>query len=356
MAPSSSVALARSTAGRRKALKLVPSPPAAPEVLTATEAAERWRAHPLSIAEPILRNLLGDFHADADHGVSVRDANGTLLWLEGEPAVLDPIGMLPEKPSSIRGGVEVRSSVDGALLGTLDLVGDETSWHPHTRALIIAAARLVEAELAVKQARAEVQSVRAELTPDANVLRIEAMGRPRAVISEGGEDVRLSRRHSEIITMLVLAPEIDDMRLARELYGEAGIAMTARAELSRLRRILGDRLPSTHRRLEGAVETDFAELEAALDCDDINRAIELWRGELLPGSSVPLIVETRERLELRMRDLLLSRPGTALLKRWLQTGAGRDDIEAARELIRRLGPDDPAHAAAASRLRRLSRR
>ncbi len=68
-----------------------------------------------------------------------------------------------------------------------------------------------------------------------------------------------------------------------------------------------------------------------------------------------LIVEARERLELRLRDLLLSRPGTALLKRWLETGAGRDDIEAARELIRRLGPDDPAHAAAASRLRRLSR-
>jgi hypothetical protein len=356
MAPSPSADIARSTAGRRKALKLVPPPPATPEVLTAREAAERWRAHPLSIAEGIQRDQLGDFNADADHGVSVRDADGTLLWLDGEPAILDPIGMLPTAPGAIRGGVEVRDSVEGRVLGRLDLVGDESSWHPHTRALVLAAARLVEAELAVKQARAEVQSVRAELAPDADVLRIDAMGRARAVIVERGEETRLSRRHSEIITMLVLAPEMDDMRLARELYGEDGIAMTARAELSRLRRILGDRLPSTHRRLEGAVETDFGELESALDRDDINRAIELWRGELLPGSTVPLIVEARERLELRMRDLLLSRPGTALLKRWLQTGAGRDDIEAARELIRRLGPDDPAHAAAASRLRRLSRR
>jgi hypothetical protein len=322
-------------------------------VLSAQEAAERWRTHPLSIAEPILRDLLGDIRADTDHGVCVCDADGSLLWVDGAPAVLDPLQIVPG--GSRRGGVPVLDPIDRELLGSIDLVGD-TPAHRHTRALIVAAARLVEAELAVKLARAEVQAVRAHAPPEIEVLRIEALGRTRAVVIDRDREVTLSRRHSEIVAILVLAPDLDDGRLTRELYGEGGVPMTARAELSRLRRILGDRLPSTHRRLDGAVDTDFGELESALDRDDIDRAIELWRGELLPGSTVPLIVETRERLELRMRDHLLSRPGTELLKRWLQTGAGRDDIQAARELIRRLGPDDPAHAAAASRLRRLSRR
>jgi hypothetical protein len=214
----------------------------------------------------------------------------------------------------------------------------------------------VEAELAVALARAEVQAVRAQTPPEVEVLRIKALGRPRAAIFEGDAETRLSRRHSEIVALLVLHPDLEDAQLACELYGKKGVPMTLRSELSRLRRILGDRLPSTARRLDGAIETDFTDLEAALEADDIDRAIELWHGELLPGSTVPLIVEARERLELRLRDLLLSRPGTAVLKRWLETGGGRDDIEAARELIRRLGPDDPAQAAAASRLRRLARR
>jgi hypothetical protein len=326
-------------------------------VLTAREAAERWREHPLFIAEPILRDLLGEVHYESDQEVVVRGADGALLWIDGKPAVLDPAEVFAgERAGWSLGAAPVRDPASGELLGAIDLSGDIASAHPHSRALVSAAARLVEAELAVAHARAEVQAVRAQTPPEVEVLRIEALGRPRALIFEGDTETKLSRRHSEIVVLLVLHPDLEDAHLACELYGENGVAMTLRSELSRLRRVLGDRLPSSARRLDGAVETDFGELETALDGGDIDRAIELWSGELLPGSSVPLIVEARERLELRLRDLLLSRPGTAVLKRWLETGGGRDDIEAARELIRRLAPDDPEHAAAASRLRRLARR
>jgi len=353
----SKVAAGASTDLRAKALRLTRDPADAPAVLTAREAAERWRAHPLSIAEPILRDLLGEVHYESDQEVVVRGADGALLWIDGKPAVFDPEEILAGKRPGgwSLGAAPVRDPSSGELLGAIDLSGDLAEAHPHSLALVSAAAQLVEAEFAVRLARAEVESLRAQTPPEIEVLRIEALGRKRADIIRGDERITLSRRHSEIVAMLVLHPDLEDGRLARELYGEGGAAMTARSELSRLRRILGERLPSTARRLDGVVECDFGELETALDCDDIDRAIALWRGELLPGSTVPLIVEARERLELRLRDLLLSRPGTALLKRWLETGAGRDDIEAARELIRRLAPDDPAHAAAASRLRRLSR-
>ncbi len=342
---------------RAKALRLTRDPAKAPAVLTAREAAERWRAHPLSIAEPILRDLLGEVHYESDQAVVVRGADGALLWIDGKPAVFDPVEILSGKNADgwSYGAAPVRDPRSGALLGAIDLSGDVKEAHPHSLALVNAAAQLVEAELGVMQARAEVADLRAQTPPEIEVLGVEALGRKRAEIVRGDERLKLSRRHSEIVVMLILHPDLDDTRLARELYGENGLAATARAELSRLRRILGDRLPSTARRLEGAVEADFSQLECALDLDDIDRAIKLWRGELLRGSTVPLIVEARERLELRLRDLLLSRPGTALLKRWLETGGGRDDIEAARELIRRLGPDDPDQAAAASRLRRLSR-
>jgi GAF domain len=361
--------------------------PTAPVAINSDEAAERWRSHPLSIAEPVLRELLADVHSDDDQVVLACDADGALLWIDGEPAVLDAAheihlepGAMWSEPAAGTNAMGTALAVEhpiqifsaehlaepvhgwtcsaapvhdprnGELLGVIDLSGEVATAHPHSLALVTAAARVVETELA-QRGFADGSS----LGSHDGALRLQALGRRRMRVEVGRGPTELSHRHSEIVVLLILHPGLDDERLARELYGADGLAGTARAELSRLRKILGDRLPAGERRLLGRVHADFTAFEEALDRGSPAEALDRYPGPLLPGSRVPLVAEARERLELRLRDALRARPGPALLKRWLQTAPGRDDIDLARELVRRLESDDPAHAGAATRLRRLSR-
>lgn len=359
--------------------------PVAPVAITEEDAVERWRRHPLSIAEPLLRELLADVRSDDDQVVLACDADGALLWIDGEPAVLDAAHEIHLEPGAmwsedaagtnamgtalaIEHPIQIFSAEHlaepvhgwtcsaapvhdprtGALLGVIDLSGEVATAHPHSLALIAAAAKVVEAELASRP----LPSRDADVAP---TLRIEALGRRRARVDAGDGPLELSRRHSELVVLIALQPGLGDDRLARELHGEAGIAVTARAELSRLRRLIGDSLPTRERRFEGSVSSDFAALERLLERGDALAALERYPGPLLPGCEVPLIVEARERLELRLRELLAEPGATATLERWLESSAGRDDLGLAREFVGRLDPSDPAYPAAASRLRRLSR-
>lgn len=152
--------------------------------LTAEEAAERWRNHPLSIAEPILRDLLEDVHSDDDQVVLICDADGTLLWIDGEAAVLDAAQGIHLQPGALwreseagtnamgtalaerhpiqvfsaehfSSGVHgwtcsaapIRDPETGEALGVIDLSGELGTAHPHTLGLIEAAARVIEAKL-----------------------------------------------------------------------------------------------------------------------------------------------------------------------------------------------------------------
>ena len=73
----------------------------------------------------------------------------------------------------------------------------------------------------------------------AAALEASLLGRDGALVAGGGRSVDLSPRHSEILCLLALAPEgLGAERLALQLYGEFGKPVTARAELSRLRRAL----------------------------------------------------------------------------------------------------------------------
>ncbi len=51
------------------------------------EAAARWQVHPLVSAAPLIRECLASIADDAAHLMVVSDADGTLLWMEGEPSV-----------------------------------------------------------------------------------------------------------------------------------------------------------------------------------------------------------------------------------------------------------------------------
>jgi GAF domain len=129
-------------------------------------------------------------------------------------------------------------------------------------------------------------------------LRIEALGRRRARVSLSGRRTELTPRHSEIMVLLMLNPDgLSGQELGRELHGPDCNRITVRAEISRLRRLLGPLLVGSPYRLEADVSADFAEVERLVDRGDNVAAAGGYAGALLPGSRVPAIVETRERIE-----------------------------------------------------------
>lgn len=186
---------------------------------------------------------------------------------------------------------------------------------------------------------------------------LEVLGRDRARL-HGVEDrpLVLSRRHSEILLLLLLHPRgLSDEQLALELYGEDGKPVTARAEISRLRRTLGARITGAPYRLTGPLTADFAEIQRLVEDDLLSLALARYPGSVLPRSEVPGVTEVRERLDHLLRSRLLGSNDASLLAQWVQTPDGRHDVAACRALVSLLDPEDVRRPAALSRVRRLAR-
>ena len=157
----------------------------APLVMSGDEAAARWDDSPLRVAEPILRELLADVGTAGQQVVLVCDADGTMLWIDGEPGVLEeatavhlergsrwseeragtnamgtalaaghPLQVFSAEHFAVSvhewtcSAAPVRDPETGETLGVLDLSGELATAHPHSLALVEAAARMIEAELA----------------------------------------------------------------------------------------------------------------------------------------------------------------------------------------------------------------
>ncbi len=189
---------------------------------------------------------------------------------------------------------------------------------------------------------------------DTGALAAKLLGTDRALVTVAGEAVELSRRHSEILVLLSLRPEgMSAERLALELYGDFGKPVTVRAELSRLRRVLGEAIEANPYRLAAPLLADFAEVEGLAASGRIAEALRRYRGPLLPGSEVPLVVELRQQLDEELRGAALDSAEPDLLDAWLQNPSGRDDVEACRRLAHLLPAGDPRQASTLARLRRL---
>jgi hypothetical protein len=394
----------------------------APLVMSADEATARWEDSPLRVAEPILRELLTDVGTAGQQVVLVCDAEGTMLWIDGEPGVLEaatavhlergsgwsedragtnamgtalaaghPLQVFSAEHFAVSvhewtcSAAPVRDPGTGETIGVLDLSGALATAHPHSLALVEAAARMIEAELARAAAeRAALLEERAPrgwvgdprytgrgagdlrepmrnegrprsaALPGAAELQANFLGRDGALVEAGGRSVHLSPRHSEIFCLLSLAPEgMGAERLALELYGEFGKPVTARAELSRLRRVLPGAIVANPYRLAVGLRDDRRAVEGLLGAGRLAEALGRYAGPLLPASEAPLVVEARQRLDDGLREAILATGAPELLEAWLRNPSGEDDVEACRALVARLGGEDPRRPAAISRLRRL---
>lgn len=295
-----------------------------------SEVVEYREAHRLSAVFPLLYDVLGRAAEESNCIVTLTDAQGRLLWACGQPAELlqaegvdfvagtRPTGRsavpIVDLQVQIHGTehrslqVRPRSSAAApvhdpnthAILGVVDVSGADGSLSAMTTALVRAAARMAEAELA------RVQVVTAEEPATAaQDVRIDALGRLVCHVEIDGRARWLSPRHSEIAVILADHPDgLSGDQLAIALYPGDALTSTLRAEVTRLRGVIGP-LHSRLYRLTGPVRCDWQRVHEHLAAGRIGDALRDYRGPLLPNSVAPWIVERREQVQLGLRTAVL---------------------------------------------------
>ncbi|MGY1672711.1 GAF domain-containing protein [Geodermatophilus sp. SYSU D00710] len=354
-------------------------------------------AHPLAAVLPVIRRLLVE-DAEADRMiVAVTDADGRMLWVEGDRRLrnlAEGMNFVPgsrwaeevagtnapgtalalDHPVQIYGSEHYRRPVQpwscsaapvhhpvtGVLLGAIDVTGGDHVASPHVLTLVRATVAAVESEL--RWLHREEQS-RGPLRPAparASAPLLEVLGRERARLTLPTGPVELSLRHSELLLLLAEAAATGEgrsaERLAAECHAGATATVTVRAELSRLRRLVGaDLVGSRPYRLLGRLDSDLDRVRAALDRGAAGAALDGYPGPVLPRSAAPGVVAARRRTSAALRAAVLRSRRPELLLRWIALPEARDDAAAWQACLEALPTGSPRRAAVAAHLLALRR-
>lgn len=358
-----------------------PAAACAPIQFDEADLGDYRREHPLARVLPVFQQLLVGPAAAAGLIVAIGDAQGCLLWVDGDHRMLrraeagafqpganwseSAIGTsAPGVALSTGTGAQVdreehfafsaqsfscsaapiRHPITGALLGVVDLTGGEEAVATHSLPLIYAAVGAAERELRM-------------LPQTAGASHLRSLGTLNPQLAAGSDQVSLTLRHAEILLLLawhqqrLARPGLSAAELAELLYGEPGHEVALRAELVRLRRRLraspaGELdLLSRPYRLSAELEVDAVGAARALTSGDRDTALDLYRGELLLGSEAPGVTGIRRELAALLRESLLSDGSGEQLWRYLQLPEAAGDEEAVYAALARLGPESPQRAA-----------
>ncbi len=165
----------------------------------------------------------------------------------------------------------------------------------------------------------------------------------------------MSLRHSEIL--LLLAESGDGMttaELAVALSEDEQAQVTIRAELSRLRTVLGPiELDSRPYRLRNEIASDVDRLREDLAAGRVRSAVAHYRGPVLPASTAPAVEQLRDELHMYVRSCLLAADDADALLSFADTAHGRDDFEIWERVLQILPPTSPRHAQVAAHVAKL---
>ena len=189
----------------------------APVVADADETSARWEIHPLAEMAPLITACLAATVEESDHLIVVSDANGLLLWVEGDARVrlraaesmnfaegalwseggagTNAIGTALAARHAVQvfasehfnecvqewtcAAAPVHDPDTGQVIGVIDLTGEMGTVHPHSMAVAVATAHAVEAQL-----RCEMLNRDARLLARHGDQLIDAA--PRALIAASG--------------------------------------------------------------------------------------------------------------------------------------------------------------------------
>jgi hypothetical protein len=357
-----------------------------PVVLTDGDLDAYRAAHPLAAVIGVLRELVGGVAEDGRHLMAVGDEAGRLLWVEGhrgtrrlaeamnfvEGAAWDEPHAGTNAPGTALAlgrpvqifstehflhavqrwtcaAAPIRNPATGQVLGVIDVTGGEPVAHPHSLALVKAAARAAEGELGWQRVPGSKILRPSPPVPD----RLEVLGRNNGLLRTGGRDVRLGRRQAEILFVLSAHPlGVSGEQLADALFPGGTGPAAIRVELTRLRRLAGDLLRSRPYRLARPLDSDYANVCAALRRGDIAAALAACPGPLLPSSEAPHVVAQRQWLDVRLRSAVLASGSPGLLSDWAER-FGFEDLQVWERLTAVLPGRSGQRASAAIRAREL---
>ena len=346
----------------------------APE-LDGDRLADHRDGHPLAVAMPVVRRLLGEDAAEGDFVVALADARGRLLWIEGAASArhrAEGFGFVEgadwseraagtnapgtalalDQPVQIFAAEHLAGPAidwscsaaplhgpDGRLLGAVDVTGGHDVAAPHTLTLVRTVAAAVEAELhlqALLSARGQAvpgQPAGVREPARGGTARLRLLGEATGVLVTADGEVPLRLRHAEILLVLALHPEgLTADQLAIELHDRRTAPVTLRAELSRLRDLLaraggGIGLAGRPYRLVGELGTDVEAVRRDLRRGAYRRALAAYPGPVLPASTAPGVEAVRERLRHELRGCVLAGRDAEALWAWANTPDGADDLE-----------------------------
>jgi len=347
-------------------------------------------AHPLAAAMPVIRRLLVDDAADAGLLVAVSDAAGQLLWVEGSSWLrsrAEGMHFVPgadwsersagtnapgtalalDRPVQIFGPEHLARQVTpwscsaapihdpdtGALLGVLDVTGGDEVATPQGMTIVRATVAAVEAELRLTRLAPARQS--ATIDVEWTAPSLDVLGRHGAELRYGTTASRLSLRHSELVLLLTESTDgYSAAELAVALNDDEQADVTVRAELSRLRSVLGPiELGSRPYRLTTQIDTDVTQVREHVRADRLRQAVAVYRGPILPASTAPAVEDLRDEVHMSLRSALLACDDADALLSFADTAHGRDDYEIWQRTLEVLPAGSPRDAQVAAHVERL---
>jgi hypothetical protein len=203
----------------------------------------------------------------------------------------------------------------------------------------------------------EAWVLRSEETPRqptraAGRLRLSLVGPGPMTVQVGeGPPTALGHRHAEVLLLLLRhRTGLTADALTCELYGDQGKVVTTRAEMSRLRKLLGPHLLARPYRLAGEIDADVQRVSELLVAGRFEEALRAYSRRLLRDSEVPGVVDLRLELEGALQRA--ARAGSAEERwAWLESEAGADDPFAMAAFVRETHGEDPRRGIVAARLR-----
>jgi hypothetical protein len=412
-APANLRSLIRESWQRSAGFKANPDSPAAPLALDRDELEDYRSQHPLAAIMPVINKLLVQPSHDSGLLVAVGDEVGRLLWVEGDPALQRRAeGMMfvagadwseatvgtsaPGTALALGRGIQIAGAEhyqravhawsctavpfhdpdSGAVLGVVDITGTATAVAPHTLSLVEATVAAAQAQLRVErlQLAAELARGTARRRVTATASRgpgaggkegslyrnsLQLLGRDQALLSLEGRTVVLAARHSEILALLSTHPDgLSAEELSLLLYPGDGSAITLRAEMVRLRKVLQQLSPdavpgSRPYRLPVDMVPDCGQVLSCLQRGAHRIALEIYRGAVLPRSEAPGIVELRNKVSLLLREAVLTDGSAETLLKYAELPEARDDVGVRRAALRLLPARSPKRAAVVAHLERL---
>lgn len=380
---------------RSSAAGVDPETHLAPVVLDGADLLDYRTAHPLAQVFPLLYDVLGRVAVDCDCAMAVGDATGKLLWVCGPPAVLrraedihfvegavwderhagtNAPGTALHLDAPVRiqaaehfnrlvqpwscAAAPIHDPITHEIIGLVDVTGGEDVASPQTLGMVRAAARMAESELgriAAERRHAGPALWLPASVPTVAILRIRGLGLPEFIVDVGARSIRLSRRHSEIIAVLVDHPEgLTAEQLEIDVYAGDVQSSTMRAEMTRLRALLGaDTLVSRPYRLAVETDCDWKSVAAHIAAGRVRDALKAYRGPLLPQSESPGVVQRREHLERQLREAVLRHGAAEDMVSWTRSRWGADDLEMWQRQAVALPAGSPLRAAATATIERL---